>query len=99
MVYELQKELLGTRKVLLTNSIAFESNIELPEADALEKMGAQIASSAKSMGIAPLQGAGGGGGANPAEVKRLEQQVQELKATVASRDKELKNQKSTFDAL
>ena len=51
------------------------------------------------MGIAPLQGTGGGGGANPAEVKRLEQQVQELKATVASRDKELKNQKSTFDAL
>jgi len=75
MVYELQKELLGTRKVLLTNDIAFESNVELPEAEALEKMGAQIQNANKAMGIVPLQSAAGGGGANPAEVKRLESQV------------------------
>lgn len=54
MVYELQKELLGTRKVLLTNDIAFESNVELPEAEALEKMGAQIQNANKAMGIVPL---------------------------------------------
>ena len=71
MVYELQKELLGTRKVLLTNNITFETAIELPEAEELEKMGSKIASTNKSMGIVPMQG-GGGGGANPAEVKRLE---------------------------
>ena len=40
MVYELQKELLGSRKLLLSNNIAFEENIELPEEQALEKMGA-----------------------------------------------------------
>lgn len=81
MVYELQKELLGTRSTLRTNNIAFEINIELPEAEALEKMGAAIQNSNKAMGILPMQGGGGGGGgANPAEVKRLEQQVQELKA-------------------
>jgi len=57
---------------LLTNDIAFESNVELPEAEALEKMGAQIQNSNKAMGIVPLQGGSGGGGANPAEVKRLE---------------------------
>ena len=37
------------------------------------------------MGITPIKGlggvgSGGGGGADPAEVKRLESQVQELKA-------------------
>lgn len=73
LVYELQKELLGTRKVLLTNNIAFEQGIELPEAEALEKMGAAIQSTNKAMGLVPNQGSAGG--ANPAEVKRLEQQV------------------------
>ena len=74
MVYELQKELLGTRNVLKTNNIAFEEAIEIPEAEALEKMGAAIQSNNKAMGIMPMQGGGGGGGggANPAEVKRLE---------------------------
>ena len=44
-------------------------------------MGTQIQSASKAMGIVPLTGmGGGGGGANPAEVKRLESQVQELKA-------------------
>ena len=46
-------------------------------------MGAAIQSTNKAMGIVPMQG-GGGGVANPAEVKRLEQQVQELKAQVAA---------------
>ena len=53
------------------------------------------------MGIVPMQGGGAGGatGANPAEVKRLEQAVQELKAQLAGKEKELKNQKSAFDTL
>ena len=74
MVYELQKELLGTRKILLTNEIPFEQAIELPEAEALEKMGSKLASDNKAMGIMPMVGGAGGkgGGANPAEVKRLE---------------------------
>ena len=82
MVYELQKELLGTRTSLRNNNIAFETTIELPEAAALEKMGAAITSSNKAMGILPMQGSGGGGGggADPAEVKRLESSVNELKA-------------------
>ena len=50
------------------------------------------------MGIVPMQG-GGGGGANPAEVKRLEQQVQELKAQVAAKEKEIKSQKSAYETL
>jgi len=54
MVYELQKELLGTRTVLRTNNIAFEEAIELPEAEALEKMGAAIQSTNKAMGIVPM---------------------------------------------
>ena len=45
-----------------------------------------------------MQG-GGGGGANPAEVKRLEQQVQELKAQVAAKEKEIKSQKSAYETL
>ena len=40
MVYELQKELLGTRRLLISNDIQFEQKVELPEEDALEKMGA-----------------------------------------------------------
>ena len=72
------------------NNIAFETAIELPEAEALEKMGAALESTNKAMGIVPMQG-GGGGGANPAEVKRIEQQVQELKAQLASKEKELKS--------
>ena len=83
--------------MLLTNNIAFETSIELPEAEALEKMGASIQSTNKAMGLVPTQG--GGGGANPAEVKRLEQQVQELKVQLASKDKELKNQKSAYETL
>lgn len=31
MVYELQKELLGTRKLLMTNNIVFEEINQLPE--------------------------------------------------------------------
>ena len=63
-------------------------------------MGAQIESANKAMGIVPLAtGGGGGGGANPAEVKRLEQQVAELKAQLSGKDKELKNQASKFEAL
>ena len=81
-----------------TNNIAFEEAIELPEAEALEKMGAAIQSNNKAMGIVPMQG-GGGGGANPAEVKRLEQQVQELKAQVAAKEKEIKSQKSAYETL
>ena len=53
-------------------------------------MGAAIQSNNKAMGIVPMQG-GGSGGANPAEVKRLEQQVQELKAQVAAKEKEIKS--------
>ena len=75
--------------MLIGNNIAFETAIELPEAEALEKMGAALESTNKAMGIVPMQG--GGGGANPAEVKRLEQQVQELKAQLASKEKELKS--------
>lgn len=97
MVYELQKELLGTRTVLRTNNIAFEEAIQLPEAADLEKMGAAIQSSNKAMGIMPMQA--GGGGANPAEVKRLEQQVQELKAQLVSKEKEIKSQASAFETL
>lgn len=74
MVYELQKELLSTRKVLLHNDIHFEQKIELPDADQLEKMGSAIENASKTMGIIMPMGHGGGG-ANPAEVKRLEQQV------------------------
>ena len=87
---------------MITNNIAFEQTIELPEAEALEKMGAQLQSANKAMGIVPMTGSlggGGGGGANPAEVKRLEQQVQELKAQLASKEKELKSQKATNDTL
>lgn len=47
-------------------------------------MGAAIKTASKALGITPIKGlgagGGGGGGANPAEVKRLESQVQELKA-------------------
>ena len=100
MVYELQKELLSTRKVLLNNDIHFEQKIELPDADQLEKMGSAIESANKTMGILmPTGHAGGSSGANPAEVKRLEQQVQELKAQFASKDKELKSHMKSYETL
>jgi len=54
MVYELQKELLGTRTFLRTNNIALEEAIERPDAQALEKMGAAIQSTNKAMGIVPM---------------------------------------------
>ena len=59
MVYELQKELLGSRKLLTSNNIVFEQNIEIPEEQALEQMGAQIASASKAMGIVPIKGLDG----------------------------------------
>ena len=100
MVYELQKELLNTRKVLLHNDIHFEQKIELPDADQLEKMGSAIESANKTMGILmPTGHAGGSSGANQAEVKRLEQQVQELKAQFASKDKELKGHMKSYETL
>ena len=90
-VYELQKELLGFRKLLLSNDIPFEQTIELPAENDLNQMGKQLESSNKAMGISLAPSGDGGSGVSSAEVKKLEQQIQELKAEVSVKTKELKS--------
>ena len=82
----LQKELLSQRKVLLSNNIEFEQTIELPAEEALQSM--EKAMGAQQMALQPM-GATGGGGVSGAEVKKLETQISQLKAAVASKEKEL----------
>ena len=61
-------------------------------------MGKQIKSTNAAMGIsaAPM---GGGSGVSTAEVKKLEQQIQELKAQVSSKTKELSSSQSKYETI
>jgi hypothetical protein len=46
----------------------------------MDQLGKQISSNSQAMGINLNSGGGGGSGISSAEVKKLEQQIQELKA-------------------
>ena len=75
----------------MSNDIPFEQTIELPAENDLNQMGKQLESSNKAMGISLAPSGGGGSGVSSAEVKKLEQQIQELKAEVSVKTKELKS--------
>ena len=74
-VYELQKELLGSRKLLLTNNIDFEVINDLPPEEQFASIGQQIQANIAGMGISkPIAGIGGAGGSNVsnAEIQKME---------------------------
>jgi hypothetical protein len=79
-VYELQVELSNTREVLTQNAIPFQSTIVLPAKSSLMQMNRQISGPPTVMQAEIVNGA---------EIKRMEQQIHELKAAVSSKDKEL----------
>ena len=91
--------MLGFRKLLVSNEIEFEQTIDLPAESAMDQLGKQISSNSQAMGINLNSGGGGGSGISSAEVKKLEQQIQELKAQLSSKTKEVQSTQSANETL
>ena len=72
-VYELQKELLGSRKLLMTNNIDFEAINELPPEAQIASLGKQIQANMAGMGLAAKPIGGGGSNVSNVEIKKMEQ--------------------------
>ena len=65
----------------------------------MDQLGKQISSNSQAMGINLNSGGGGASGISSAEVKKLEQQIQELKAQLSGKTKELQSSQSANESL
>lgn len=90
-MYELTRELVGARKLLVSNNIEFESSMAIPhDLSMLESKGMDTTLQGHSQREFMLGGK---------EIEKYEQEIKELKALCLSKDKKLNQGQSQQDHL